>query len=42
MAGIVHKHSSGWEVYLTGVAFFTAGSLLLWMLLNDWARFLPR
>jgi hypothetical protein len=42
MAGTVHKHKSLWDAYATGTIFLVAGGLLLWMLLNDWARFIPR
>lgn len=42
MAGAVHKHNPAWEAFVTGMAFLIAGGLLLWMLLNDWARFVPR
>jgi hypothetical protein len=42
MAGVVHKHKSVWDAYVTGIAFLIAGGLLLWVLVNDWARFIPR
>jgi hypothetical protein len=42
MAGKGHKHNPMWDTYVMGITFLIASGLLLWMLLRDWARLVPR
>jgi hypothetical protein len=42
MSVLVHKHSHEWQGYAAVVSLLGAGVVLLWMLLNDWAKVLPK
>jgi hypothetical protein len=49
MSGVVQKHDHVWSAYLAGLGFLAAGVIFVWMflkfllmLLNDWARLVPR
>lgn len=49
MSGVVQKHDHVWPAYLAGLGFLAAGVIFVWMflkfllmLLNDWARLVPR
>ena len=42
MSGTLNKHDHQLSAYAAGAVFLSAAAMLLWMLLQDWAKVISR